>query len=110
MKPGDLVLRCYAIERGEKWSAFCVDLSLAAQGDSFDQARHKLEVQIAEYVTDAMTIDKEHAEYLLTRKAPMSQRLMWHWLRACSVFHALKRMGARLFSEPMPLVPAPASC
>jgi hypothetical protein len=108
MRLTELLVRCYAIKRGGVWEAFCIDLSLAAQADSFAEARRKLDEQIVEYITEAMTTDREHAGYLLSRKAPMSQFAMWYWLHVLRTFHALKQAGARLFTEPVPLVPANA--
>jgi predicted RNase H-like HicB family nuclease len=108
MKATELMLRCYAIRRDALWSAICIDLCLAAQGASFEEARRKLAEQIAEYVTEAVTIDQEHAGYLLRRKAPLSQRLTWQLLRAGAALHALGKASARLFTQPLSLVPAPA--
>jgi hypothetical protein len=106
MKPADLITRCYAVKHDELWSAFCIDLSLAAQAGSFDEARQKLEAQICEYVDEALSVDREHAAQLLSRKAPLCQRAMWHWLRLRHRLHTLKQAGARLFTAPLPLVSA----
>ena len=34
-----LLLRCYAERVGDQWQAFCLDLSLAAQGDTFMEVK-----------------------------------------------------------------------
>lgn len=102
----NLMLRCYANKDGDQWQAFCIDMCLAAQGDSFHEVKQKLERMMAEYVYDALAgEDREYAEQLLNRKAPLSQRLTYH------VIWLLHRIGVfrdglhKLFKEPMPLVP-----
>jgi len=101
-----LMLRCYANKRNGQWQAFCIDLCLAVQADSFPEAREKLEHQMLEYIYDALAgEDKEFAEQLLNRKAPFSQIATYHWI------HLLHRIGIfrdglhKVFKEPMSLVP-----
>ena len=62
----------YHIEHdGNVWVASCLDFCLAAQGESFEEAKEKLEDMISEYVYDATVgEDRDHAYILLTRKAP----------------------------------------
>ncbi len=72
MKINTLILRCYAKYDEGQWIAFCLDFDLAAQADTFEQAKTKLENMIKEYVFDALVgEDKEYAEQLLTRN-PMT--------------------------------------
>jgi hypothetical protein len=54
MKPSDLIVRCYAEQVGDQWQAFCLDLSLAAQGDTFAEVKDKLDAMVAEYLPRAM--------------------------------------------------------
>lgn len=105
VRPVNLVLRCYAINEKDVWSAVCVDFSLAAQGDSFTDAKQKLNAQIVHYVKDAFTVDREHADYLLKRRAPLAQRLTWYALLVRSNLHSLKSASARLFTQSLPVVP-----
>lgn len=78
---GQLRLRCYLEQQGDIWSAVCIDLNLAAQGDSSDEARSKLHEQVKEYVYDAVQgADKEFAAQLLNRKAPLSLRFKYHMI------------------------------
>lgn len=107
MKPTQLILRCYAERVGEQWQAFCLDFCLAAQGDTFQEVKQKLEGMIAEYVYDALSgEDKEYAEQLLTRRAPL-----YDWLKYYCYF-ALIKTGAfheevrRLINSPIPLEPS----
>lgn len=72
MKPNGLLLRCYAECIDGQWHAFCLDLCLAAQGESFQEVRRMLEAMIKEYVVDALVgADKEFAGMLLRRPAPL---------------------------------------
>ena len=112
MRPNQLLLRCYARKQGRLWSAVCIDLSLAAQADSFEAARDKLDAQIREYLHDALVgEDRGSARMLLSRKAPLEQRLTYHMIGASqklrAFFHtASKERGERTqFDAPLPLVP-----
>lgn len=106
MEPKQLILRCYGKRVGNQWVAVCVDLCLAAQGSSSEEARRKLFVQIDEYVHDALIgDDSEHAEYLLTRKAPPGQLLTYNWIKFMHRIHAIKDSAYTLFSETMPMQP-----
>ena len=108
MKPKDLILRCYAERKDGQWQAFCLDLCLAAQGESFEEVKRSLEAMIREYVVDALAgVDKEFAGKLLRRPAPLK-----YWL-AYYAYLTLFKIGVmgdhfkRLFIETMPLIPAP---
>ncbi|MGU1125116.1 hypothetical protein ACSERI_29620, partial [Pseudomonas aeruginosa] len=61
MSNNPFVLRCYAEKKDGLWIAACPQFTLAAQGDSFEEAKGKLEEQIKSYIVEALTIDKEHA-------------------------------------------------
>lgn len=105
MKPTDLVLRCYAHKCNNHWETFCIDLCLAAQGETFAIAKRKLEEQMDAYVTEALTIDREYAAQLLSRKAPLKQILTFH------LYSVMRRSGLardgirRLFTEVLPIIP-----
>lgn len=106
MKPNNLLVRCYAEKSGDSWQAFCLDLCLAAQGDSFKDVRKKLDAMISEYVFDALVgEDRDYAEQLLKRRAPLYQWLKYYfYLFLIKVVH-VKNGLPRLFSETMPLTP-----
>lgn len=74
-------LRCYAKKDGDVFVAVCIDLCLAAQGETIQEAVQKLDSQIEFYVTDVMENEKEYAEQLLSRKAPLMQRLTYHMIK-----------------------------
>lgn len=105
-KPQQLLLRCYANKEGDQWQAFCIDLCLAAQGESFAEARKKLNMMIAEYIYDALVgEDKEYADQLLQRKAPMKQIATYQYYKLMHRIGIFKDGLHHLFKSPMPLVP-----
>lgn len=110
MKPNNLLLRCYAYRAEDgQWYAVCLDLCLAVQGEKYSDVKRRLHDQIADYVREAVTVDSKHAEYLLSRKAPLSQFLHYYWIKLNLALEASKlklRDGmGRLFTETLPLTP-----
>lgn len=105
MTPVDLILRCYAEqERNGTWFGICVDLNLAAQGDSFEEVRTKLHDMIRDYLADALTVDEQYIGDLIPRKAPLYFQARYHLLAWLERFR--KVAARRLFTEHLPLVPA----
>jgi hypothetical protein len=106
MKSTDLLLRCYANKREGQWQAFCIDFSLAAQGENFPEVKLKLESMIAEYIYDALAgEDQEYADQLLRRKAPLKQELTYHYYSLMYHLGGFKDGFRKLFTAPVPLVP-----
>lgn len=96
MKGYPVVFRCYAEKDGDQWVAFCIDLTLAAQADSFPEARQKLHEQIDGYLYDAIAgEDQEFAGQLLSRKAPLRYRAKYHLYSAMNGL----RNGWKVFNE-----------
>lgn len=50
VNPKELIVKCYSEQDGVCWVAVCLDFNLAAQGDSFEEVKIKLEAMITEYV------------------------------------------------------------
>lgn len=106
MKPSDLLLRCYANKEGDQWQAFCIDFGLAAQGDSFQEVKAKLDGMIAEYLYDALVgEDKAYANQLLKRKAPLKQIATYYYYMAMHRIGVFKDELHMLFKTAIPLVP-----
>lgn len=106
MKPTELILRCYAEKVDGQWQAFCLDLSLAAQGESAVDVERKLLNMIREYVYDALVgQDKDHASMLLKRRAPLKYWMKFYLLVACFKIGGLREGVEHLFFPPMPLAP-----
>lgn len=66
-----IVLRCFAKHQGDLWVAFCVDLNLAAQSNTLEDAKRRLHSQIDDYMEDLHGVHKEHAADLFPRRAPV---------------------------------------
>ncbi|PPK76687.1 uncharacterized protein DUF1902 [Methylobacter tundripaludum] len=104
MNPKQLIIKCYAECEGGVWVALCLDFNLAAQGDSFEDAKAKLEAMIKEYVYDALEgEDKIYASQLLSRRAPFSAWFKYYVMKIKNnIFHS----SNHIFDETMPLRPA----
>jgi hypothetical protein len=103
MKSEQLILKCYVEPEEGAWVAVCLDFNLAAQAESSDAARRKLEAMILSYVREALTVDREYADQLLTRKAPWPAWVRYYlhvWLAR------LSQHSGNAFHEVMPLRPA----
>lgn len=109
MRANQLLLRFYAERKGSQWQAFCIDLDLAAQGDSLQEVQKKIVLMAVSYVVDAFGQDREHADVLLSRKAPLRNRLRYQWLHLQNrVVRAAKNHLA--FERPLPLRVADNPC
>lgn len=88
-------LRCMAYKQGEVFVAACLDLSLAAQADTMQEATRKLEHQVKDYLEEAYS-EPQYTKQMLRRKAPLS---MWlkYWVIAFQMFFR-KREHATLFA------------
>ncbi len=106
MKPQELIVRCFAENKDGVWQAVCIDLNLAAQDHTFEGVRRKLDSQIFDYVYDATVgEDREFADQLLRRKAPLPLRVKYYWYSALGKGRNIKDGVHRLFRIPMPLQP-----
>lgn len=102
--PRQMILRCYAEQKGQVWQAFCLDINLAAQGSTLQEVKRKLHEQIEEYLFDALSgADRKYADQLLSRKAPASLWVRYYLFK--SLHHArLAHHGIwDFFNEVMPL-------
>ena len=108
IKPKQLVLRCYAEQKHGQWQAFCLEFDLAAQGDSYQEVKDKIESQIKSYVQDALGEDQEYAAQLLSRKAPFSHWLKWIYYCITYEYFHMRHGMHKLFTETLPLTLAKA--
>ena len=84
MNPEKLIVRCMAWQESGLWVASCIDLMLAAQGDTLNDAKARLHTQITQYVNEAVTVDSAHSESLLSRRAPLRDQIRFTFWRAVS--------------------------
>jgi hypothetical protein len=103
MKSKDLILRCYIKMAEGQFVAVCIDLCLAAQADTAKQARTMLVSQIESYVEEALTVDREFADDLLNRKAPLYQRIEYALIVAASKIHLAKSGITQAFKTILPV-------
>jgi hypothetical protein len=82
-------LRCIAYHYEGRWVAFCLDLDIAVEAGSFDQAQVVLAEALRSYVQDAMAESEPVRSRLLNRRAPLHVRLLWGW----RIFWATVRTG-----------------
>ena len=108
MRPEDLKLRGYVEpERDGSWFAICIDLNLAAHGESAEEAKNKLHNQIRDYIEEAFMDDSAYFNDLVPRVAPLSFRLKYRLIDImCRVRDNAKRNKACLFTDRLPLKPA----
>ena len=78
--------RGYIKKEGDLYSGFCVDLTLAVQGNSYDEVVNKLNAVITDYVNEALTVDFKHKEQLLNRKAGLSEYIKYYYIAFLSRF------------------------
>lgn len=107
MRPIDLQLRCYAQQESDhSWFGICIDLNLAAQGDTLAEVRLKMHKMINDYLIEALTIDEQYFDDLIPRRAPLNFILRYYWLSFITRLHkATKQTSPQLFTEHLPLVP-----
>ncbi len=102
MKPQQLIMKCYAKQEDDAWVAVCLDLTLATQGETYEEAKRKLEEQIAFYIDEALQ-DQEYGSQLLSRRAPFSSWLEYYYI---AITHIIFRKANVIFDEMLPLRPA----
>jgi len=104
MKPQQLIIRCYAEHEDDVWVALCLDFNLAAQGDSFEEVKLKLESMIKEYVYDVLVgEDRKYASQLLNRRASLSSWTKYYYIK---LRNKICHDSNYIFDETMPLKPA----
>jgi hypothetical protein len=101
MQTKDLIVRCYVKKDGDLYIAVCIDLSLAAQANSVEEVVQKLEAQIFDYLCEAFS-ETEYAASLIQRKAPLSQRATFHWIK---FLNRLKDEFGKIIELPLPMRP-----
>jgi len=106
VRPDRLKIRCYAERQGSDiWVALCLDFDLAAQSETFHDARRKLDAMIVDYVESALVgEDREYADQLLNRRAPLRYWAKFYWFVLAHHFSRNFRAGThRPFNEYLPI-------
>lgn len=103
--PTCLLVRCVANKSGDQWQVFSLEFGLAVQADSFAVARRKMEAMLDSYLYDALAgEDREHAEELLSRRAPWWVFARWYEARVREALRQRSR-NVRSFFEPWNVAP-----
>lgn len=78
------LLRCYAENMGKGWEAICLDLDVAVQAPTFEEAFRELREAVIVYCETVADLPEEDRKRLFNRRAPLSLRLKFflHALRA----------------------------
>ncbi|WP_417216521.1 hypothetical protein [Alcanivorax sp.] len=102
---GKFSVRCYARKAdNDQYAAVCLDLCLAAQADSMDEAKAKLHSQVMDYLMDAL--EEGNME---TRPAPLSQWAVYYRLSAQKGLKDGLDGLAAVFRDSVPLEIKPAA-
>lgn len=90
-------LQCFAERRDGVWLAFCVELGLGAQGDSFEEAKDRLDAQIQD-------LSAAEAIALLRQGSPWWLRVRFQLIRAYVLLAAKlgKTPDRKRFKEYLP--------
>lgn len=78
--------RGYIKKEGNIYTGFCIDLTLAVQGESYSEVVNKLSNVINDYIEEALTVDSKHKERLLNRKAGLSEYIKYYLIAFISTF------------------------
>jgi hypothetical protein len=101
-----LVIRCLLEGGGDQWQAFSLEFGLAAQAESAQEVRRKLESMIESYVRDALVgEDREHAYELLVRRKARWQIFARYYLAWAGTHIAKIGSAGTTYREAVPLEP-----
>lgn len=104
-----LLVRCVVERKDDFWQAFSLEFGLAAQAESKEAAKRKLEMMLRSYLVDVLVgPDKEHAEELLERRAAPAVYAKYYFGKALAQLRRdSKKVGSQhcAYRETVPLVP-----
>ncbi len=104
LKPAHLVVRCFSEkEKDGSWFAMCLDLNLELRDDSFSDACVGLRESIHDYLTSALSGDKDYSRDLLHRAAPIPYWFRYYWIFLKTKLRLSKAGEAQVFTETLPL-------
>ena len=69
------ILRCVVERTPDGWQAICIDLDIAVQGATFDEAVASMEESIEVYLESVMALPEPDRLRLLNRRVPFFRRL-----------------------------------
>lgn len=97
-----LTVRCIVEPKDGQWQAFSLEYGLAAQAESMEEAKCRLDRMIRSYVYDALVgEDRDHAHELLSRRATWRVYVRYYVSSVLSAFSA----KSETYYDPLALVP-----
>lgn len=106
-KPKPILVRSYGRKIDGQWVGVCLNFGLAAQADTFEELCRKLHEQIRDYISEAFGEDSAHRAYLLSRRAPLRDHLVYAWIHLkitlAHLRHNMGRERIRIMRERVPL-------
>jgi len=95
MSPEELIIRCYGYKTSRgTWVLKCIDLDLVVEEDSVEDCKKAMDEAIRGYISAVLdTEDKDSIPALLRRKAPLKDRLVYHFSNIQNrICHSSKRL------------------
>lgn len=92
MKDNKLHLRAMIYEEGGVFIAACIDIALAAQDSSAKEVRNKLDAQIKDYVSEALSEKQYTLDLIKNRKAPFSWFVRYYYIKFTSFFRSKNKI------------------
>ncbi len=97
------MLHCIIKNEGDYWSARCLDFTLYAVGETQEEAKEKLVLEIDEYLYQAIEgIDKEFAAQLLLRRAPFQDWALYYAISFLQNFRSFSGWFGQTFQTSIP--------
>lgn len=82
----ETTLRGMIYRDGDIFIAACIDLALASQGSSSEEALRKLDEQIKDYSNESLSESKYAYDLIKNRRAPASWFLIYYYIKVRSLF------------------------
>ena len=95
-------IRCLAKKDGDLWVAMSLDFGLAAQADTLENAKAKLDAQIEDYIKSACSAHEKHKKELLSRKGPLNWFVTYYFFLCLIKCHISITKTIQAFTETKP--------
>lgn len=94
-----LTVRCLVESKQGEWQAFSLEFGLAAQGETLEDAKRRLDAMLQSYIHDALVgEDRAHAHDLLSRRATWRVYLRYY---LSLLFDGAS--SSKIYRDPLPL-------
>jgi hypothetical protein len=99
------VIRCYGFQTPSgRWQGVCLDFNLAAEADTIDQLKNKMNDIIKSYIESVLdSTDKSSIIELLNRKAPLKD---WGFYYLIKSIRIIKEIPTKIIFQEMASVPS----